>query len=74
LWRDKATGVEYHQEPGAPLLGVGTDSVRFVSCFLVVGDKLVFLARADIDQGIYVHHGEVVARELPSQAAVAVIH
>jgi len=74
-WRDRASGVEYRQAGGCPLLGVGTDSVRNISCFLVADDKLVFLARADIPEGTYVHHGEVTARQLDVQIApVRIIH
>ena len=58
LWRDKATGIEYRQEHGAPLLAIGTDAVRFISAFFVLDGKLVFLARADVDAATFVHHGE----------------
>ena len=74
LWRDRASGVEYKEEGGAPMCAVGTDSTRFVSCFLVVGGRLIFLARSHVEQGTFVRHGEVVARELPVQAAARVIH
>jgi hypothetical protein len=57
-WIDRATGIEYRQEPGAPLLTIGTDANRAISLFLVADGKLVFLSRADIPQGTYVRHGE----------------
>jgi hypothetical protein len=53
-WRDKASGVEYIQPGGAPLLSPGQESTRFISCFFVNSDGyLVFLQRADIEQTIY---------------------
>ena len=58
LWRDKASGVEYRQAHGAPLLDIGTDATRFISCFIIVGGSLVFLERSDIPQGRVLHHGE----------------
>jgi hypothetical protein len=57
-WRDRATGVEYRHAHGAPLQSIGTDATRNISCFFIEGGKLVFLRRADIPEGILVHHGE----------------
>ena len=74
MWRDRATGLEYRQTHGCPLLGVGTDSVRFVSAFFVLDDRLVFLERADIPEATFVHHGEVTARQLDVQLSPVRIH
>lgn len=74
LWRDKATGVEYREQHGAPLLGIGTEAVRFISVFFVLDGRLTFLARADIHQGTFVHHGQVTAQKLDVQIAPVVIH
>ncbi len=57
-WRDMASGIVYRQAHGAPLLSVGTDANRFISVFFVESGKLVFLERADIDPGVFVHHGQ----------------
>jgi hypothetical protein len=74
LWRDRATGIEYRQAHGAPLQAIGTDATRFVSCFLVLDGKLIFLRRNDVPEGTFVHHGEVVGRQLPVQVVPVVIH
>jgi hypothetical protein len=58
-WRDRATQVEYVQVPGAPLLSIGTDANRHISLFLVANGKLVFLRRADVVEGTFVHHGPI---------------
>jgi hypothetical protein len=50
-WRDRASGAEYREESGAPLLSIGTDAVRDISLFFVAGGKLIFLARADVPEG-----------------------
>ena len=58
-WRDRATGIEYRAEPGAPLLsGVGTDATRNICLFFVCDGKLTFLSRADFPEGSVVRHGE----------------
>ena len=72
-WRDRASGLEYRQADGCPLLAIGTDAVRFITSFFVLGGRLHFLERADIPEGTFVNHGAVVSRELPSPAATAVI-
>jgi hypothetical protein len=59
VWRDRASGIQYRQASGAPLLDIGTDAVRFISVFFVLDGKLVFLERADIPTGTVVHHGPV---------------
>lgn len=63
-WRDRASGIVYSQAHGAPLLGVGTDANRFISVFFVEGGKLMFLERADVDPGVFVHHGEFYGAEI----------
>ncbi len=63
-WRDKASGVEYRQVHGAPLLSIGTDATRNISLFLVADGKLVFLARADAIEGTYVVHGEIYGAQI----------
>ena len=49
---------------GAPLLSIGTDANRFISVFFVEAGKLVFLERADIDPGVFVHHGGFYGGEI----------
>jgi hypothetical protein len=71
-WRDRGSGVEYRQADGCPLLAVGTDAVRDVVAFLISGGKIVFLER-DVPEGLLVHHGPVVARELSVQVAPVMI-
>ena len=73
-WRDRGSGLDYREAGGGPLLGIGTDSVRFISAFFVAEGKLVFLERADIPEGTFVHHGEVIGRQVPVQVAPVVIH
>ena len=73
LWRDKATGIEYREQHGAPLLSIGIDAVRFISVFFVLEGRLTFLARADVPEGVFVHHGSVTARQLDVQVAPTVI-
>lgn len=63
-WRDKATGLEFRQASGAPLLTVGSDANRGITCFFVEGGKLIFLCRADVPEGRYVHHGEIYAAQV----------
>jgi hypothetical protein len=63
-WRDKATGTEFRQASGAPLLSVGSDAVRDIVCFFVTEPgRLIFLER-DIAPGLTVVHGEFYAAEV----------
>ena len=64
LYRDKATGVEYRQAHGAPLVSIGTDSTRFISAFFIEGGRIIFLERNDVPQGTFVHHGEFYGAEV----------
>jgi len=73
VWRDKATGIEYREEAGSPLLSIGTEAARFISAFFVLDGRLVFLARADVPQGTFIHHGEIIEREVQVQLAPRVI-
>jgi len=73
-WRDRASGAVYRQADGCPLLSVGTDAVRDVTVFFVSDGKLVFLEPADRPPGTFVHHGEVIGREVPVQIAPVRIH
>ena len=66
---DRATGLEYRSLPGCPLLSVGSEVTRGVSCFLVQGQRLVFLRRADYPEellGATGHvHGQVLSAASP---------
>lgn len=65
-YTDRATGVEYVQVSGAPVLGIGTEATRFISVFFVdetVG-RLIFLKRADVEERMFVHHGAVTSRQV----------
>lgn len=73
-WRDRGSGLEYRQVGGCPLMSVGTDAVRNVSAFFVHDGRLVFLARADIPEGTFIHHGEVIGRQVDVQLAPVRIH
>jgi hypothetical protein len=66
---DRASGVAYKRVHGAPLLSVGSDANRGITCFLVANEQLVFLQPADYDGRLRIHHGEVVGMQVPTFVA-----
>ena len=64
LWRDKATGIEFRQAHGAPLLSIGSDAVRNISAFFILDGRLIFLERADLQDGLFVHTGQFYGGEI----------
>lgn len=55
-WRDLASGTEYVEPGGAPLLSA-PDAVRNVVGFFILDGRLHFLARTDVDLATTVVHG-----------------
>ena len=64
MYVDRASGVAYKRVHGAPLLSVGSDANRGITCFLVQGEELVFLQRADFNGALTVYHGEVIGMQV----------
>ena len=62
---------QYVTSPGAPLLSVGAEQNRGVSCFIVRGDRLVFLRRSDFPEVIYGPTAFVISRQLEPTPAGA---
>ena len=58
-WRDLASGLEFREAHGAPLLAIGQESTRGISAFFIRGGKLTFLERADLPEETTVRHGPV---------------
>jgi hypothetical protein len=59
LWRDRATGIEYREARGAPLLSIGTDANRLITTFFISQGRLVFMERTDVPAATVIHHGPV---------------
>ena len=66
MYVDRASGVAYKRVHGAPLLSIGSDANRGISCFLVQDGELVFLQPADFNAALTVNHGGVVGVQLPT--------
>ena len=61
---DRASGVAYKRVHGAPLLSVGSDANRGITCFFVANEELVFLQPAAYDPALTTWHGPVVGMQV----------
>ena len=64
MYVDRASGVEYRRVHGAPLLSVGSDANRGITCFFVANEELVFLQPAAYDPALTTWHGPVVGMQV----------
>ena len=64
LFRDRATNTVYRRLSGAPILDIGSEATRGVSCFFVRGGEIIVLRPSDFPVELRGPSGGVYSQQL----------